>query len=107
MPGRKSDIQDCQWIQRLHSFGLLSRSFRPDAHICTLRAYLRQRACLIEDRAIQIQHMDKALAQMNLQLGQVVSDITGVTGMAIMRAIVAGEPDPHHLARLRQEWLPA
>ena len=102
VPGRKSDIQDCQWIQRLHSFGLLSPSFCPDAHICTLRTYLRQRSCLIEERAIQIQHMDKALALMNLQLGQVVSDITGVTGMAIMRAIVAGQTEPHHLARLRQ-----
>jgi len=101
VPGRKSDVQDCQWIQRLHSCGLLNASFRPDSDICTLRAYLRHRANLIEHRAAHIQHIQKALQQMNLQLTQVLSDITGITGMAILRAIVAGEHDPLKLAALR------
>lgn len=102
VPGRKTDIQDCQWIQGLHSVGLLRGSFRPEGEIVTLRAYLRQRAALIEHRAAHIQHMQKALQQMNVQLTQVISDITGVTGMAIIRAILAGERDPHQLAALRQ-----
>jgi transposase len=102
VPGRKSDIQDCQWIQGLHSVGLLRGSFRPEADYVALRAYLRHRATLIEYRAAHIQHMQKALQQMNLHLTQVLSDITGVTGMAIIRAIVAGERDPQRLAALRQ-----
>lgn len=102
VPGRKSDRMDCQWIQELHSVGLLRGSFRPEAEIVVLRSYLRHRAELIEHRAAHIQHMQKALAQMNVQLTQAVSDITGVTGMAIIRAIVAGERDPHQLATLRQ-----
>ena len=101
VPGRKSDVQDCQWIQRLHSFGLLSASFRPAAEMVALRAYLRHRAELIEHRAAHIQHMQKALHQMNVQLPLVLSDITGVTGLAIIRAIVAGQRDPLELARLR------
>jgi transposase len=101
VPGRKSDIQDCQWIQGLHSVGLLSASFRPAGEICTLRAYLRQRATLIEHRAAHIQHMQKALQQMNVQLTQVVGDISGQTGLAIIRAILAGERDPETLAALR------
>ncbi len=101
VPGRKSDVQDCQWIQRLHSYGLLSASFRPEAEMCALRAYLRQRAMLLEHRAAHIQHMQKALQQMNVQLTQVLSDITGVTGLAIIRAVVAGERDPLVLAQLR------
>jgi len=101
VPGRKSDWQDCQWIQRLHSFGLLNGSFRPEGELCALRAYRRHRASLIEHRAAHIQHMQKALHQMNVQLTQVLSDITGVTGMAILRAIVAGERDPVTLAQLR------
>ncbi|MGB8646202.1 MAG: IS110 family transposase [Anaerolineae bacterium] len=103
VPGRKSDIQDCQWIQRLHSFGLLTGSFRPEAEIVVLRAYLRQRATLIEDRAAHIQHMQKALFQMNVQLPQVVTDITGKTGQAIIHAILAGERNPQVLAQLRDE----
>jgi len=99
--GRKSDVQDCQWIQRLHSCGLLRGSFRPEAEMCVLRAYLRHRAELLEHRAAHIQHMQKALQQMNLQLTQVLSDITGVTGLAILRAIVAGERDAHQLAGMR------
>ncbi len=101
VPGRKSDWQDCQWIQRLHSFGLLSGSFRPEADICALRAYLRHRATLIEHRAAHIQHMQKALQQMNVQLTLVLTDITGETGQAIIRAIVAGERDAVRLAQLR------
>lgn len=102
VPGRKSDIQDCQWIQGLHSVGLLRGSFRPAAEFVVLRAYLRHRAGLIEHRAAHIQHMQKALQQMNLQLTQVLSDITGVTGLAIIRAIVAGQRDPQQLAAMRQ-----
>ncbi len=101
VPGRKSDVQDCQWIQRLHSFGLLNGSFRPEGELCALRAYRRHRASLIEHRAAHIQHMQKALHQMNVQLTQVLSDITGVTGMAILRAILAGERDPVILAQRR------
>lgn len=101
VPGRKSDIQDCQWLQGLHSVGLLRGSFRPAGEIVALRAYLRHRATLIEYRAAHIQHMQKALQQMNVQLIQAVSDITGVTGLTIIRAIVAGERDPQHLAALR------
>ena len=100
-PGRKSDVQDCQWIQRLHSYGLLKASFRPEADLVVLRTYLRQRDNLIEERARQIQYMEKALAQMNLQLDQVVSDLTGKTGLEIIRAIVAGEHRPQELAKLR------
>ncbi|MGH9550813.1 MAG: IS110 family transposase, partial [Terriglobales bacterium] len=102
VPGRKSDVQDCQWIQRLHRYGLLNASFRPEAEMVALRAYLRQRAMLIEHRAPHIQHMQKALHQMNVQLTRVLSDITGVTGMQIVRAIVDGERDPLVLARFRQ-----
>jgi transposase len=101
VPGRKSDVQDCQWIQQLHSSGLLTASFRPAEELRVLRSYLRQRAMLLAHRASHIQHMQKALHQMNVQLPQVVSDITGTTGLAIIRAIVAGERDPQVLARLR------
>jgi transposase len=101
VPGRKSDVQDCQWLQQLHSYGLLTASFRPAEEMRVLRAYLRQRAMLLEHRAGHIQHMQKALQQMNVQLTQVVSDITGTTGLAIIRAIVAGEREPQVLARLR------
>ena len=101
VPGRKSDVQDCQWIQKLHSLGLLTNSFRPDAEMCALRAYLRHRADLLEHRAVHIQHLQKAFQQMNIQLPQVLSDITGETGMAIVRAIVAGERDGVKLAQLR------
>ena len=101
VPGRKSDVQDCQWIQRLHSYGLLRGSFRPAAAITVLRAYTRQRGTLVEQRAVHLQLMQKALQQMNVQLPQVVSDITGVTGLQIIRAIVAGERDPGVLAQFR------
>jgi len=101
VPGRKSDVQDCQWIQKLHSVGLLTNSFRPDAEMCALRAYLRHRADLLQHRASHIQHMQKAMAQMNIQLAQVLDDITGETGLAIVRAIVAGERDSVKLAQFR------
>ena len=101
VPGRKTDVSDAAWLRQLHSYGLLRGSFRPNAQIATLRAYLRQRERLVEYAVAHIQHMQKALMEMNLQLHHVVSDITGVTGMRIIRAIVAGERDPDVLACLR------
>lgn len=101
VPGRKTDVLDCQWIQQLHTYGLLRASFRPPAEICALRALARHRDNLIRYRSAHIQHMQKALQLMNIKLAQVVSDITGVTGMSIIRSIVAGERDPKVLARLR------
>lgn len=98
VPGRKSGVRDAAWLRQLHAYGLLRGSFRPDATIATLRAYLRQRERLVEYAAAHIQHMQKALMEMNLQLHHVVSDITGATGMRIIRAIVAGEWDPDVLA---------
>ena len=102
VPGRKSDVQDCQWLQRLHSYGLLRGSFRPAEDIVTLRTYLRHREGLIEDRATHIHRMQKLLTLMNVRLTEVVSDITGVTGMGIVRAIVGGEQEPQKLAVFRQ-----
>jgi transposase len=101
VPGRKSDVLDCQWLQRLHSYGLLEGAFRPTEQVCTLRAYVRQRMNLVRYAASHIQHMQKALSQMNLQLANVVADIAGVTGMRIIKAILAGERDALVLARLR------
>jgi transposase len=101
VPGRKTDVNDAQWIQQLHTYGLLRASFRPTADIAALRAYLRHRERLVEYAASHVQHMQKALMQMNLQLHHVVSDITGVTGMTILRAIVAGERNPDVLAQHR------
>jgi transposase len=101
VPGRKTDVSDAQWLQRLHEYGLLRASFRPDAGIAALRDYLRQRERLLDYAASHIQHMQKALTQMNLQLHHVVTDITGATGLRIVRAIVAGERDPAALAGLR------
>ncbi len=101
VPGRKTDVSDAQWLQRLHEYGLLRPSFRPQAELAGLRAYLRQRERLLDYAAAHIQHMQKALTQMNLQLHHVVSDITGATGMRIIRAIVAGERDPAILASYR------
>jgi len=102
VPGRKTDVQDCQWLQRLHSCGLLRGSFRPGDAICRLRALQRQRANLIEQRSRFVQWMQKALDQMNVRVHRAVSDLTGQTGMAIVRAIVAGERDPLRLAALRE-----
>lgn len=100
--GRKSDIEDAQWIQTLHSYGLLESSFRPEAELAALRTLLRHRAQLVDHRSPHIQHMQKALLQMNVQLSQAVSDVTGVTGQTILRAIVAGLRDPQRLAALRE-----
>lgn len=100
--GRKTDVLDCQWIQQLHTYGLLQASFRPGEDICALRTLVRQRDMLISYRAGHIQHMQKALEQMNLKLTEVVADITGVTGMTIIRAILRGERDPQVLAEYRQ-----
>jgi transposase len=101
VPGRKSDWNDAQWLQKLHALGLLRGSFRPDAEMVTLRTLARYRAELIERRAPHINHMQQALKQMNIQLNVVLSDITGMTGLAILRAITAGERDPVRLAELR------
>src|SRR5262245_24677662 len=101
VPGRKSDVIDCQWIHTLHSYGLLTASFRPEADLVALRTLLRHRAQLLEHRAPHVLHMQQALLQMTLQLSQALSDITGLTGQRIIRAIVAGERDPQHLAALR------
>ena len=101
VPGRKTDVNDAQWLQQLHQFGLLRGSFRPHQDVVTLRAYLRQRERLVEYAAAHIQHMQKALMEMNVQLHHVVTDITGETGMRIVRAIVAGDRDPMQLAQHR------
>jgi len=101
--GRKSDVLDCQWLQQLHTYGLLRGAFRPPDEICVLRSYMRQREMLTQASSMHIQHMQKALQQMNLLLHNVVSDITGVTGMKIIQAIIAGERDPNVLAENRQE----
>jgi transposase len=101
VPGRKSDVSDCEWIRELHSVGLLRGSFRPTDTIVALRAYLRHRQTIIESAGTYIQRMQKALVQMNLQLPLVVSDITGVTGLRILRDIVAGHRDPQALAEHR------
>ena len=101
VPGRKTDVADCEWIRELHSVGLLRGSFRPTGGIVALRAYLRHRQTLIENAGTFTQRMQKALVQMNLQLPLVVSDITGVTGLRILRDIVAGQRDPERLAEHR------
>ena len=98
VPGRKTDVSDAQWLRRLHEYGLLRPSFRPKGELAALRAYLRQRERLLDYAASHIQHMQKSLMQMNVQLHHVVTDITGATGMRIIRAIIAGERDPATLA---------
>lgn len=101
VPGRKSDVLDCQWLQQLHSFGLLRAAFRPDDPICRLRTLVRHRANLVESGAREILHMQKALTQMNVQLHHAVSHLTGQTGLRILRAIIQGERDPAELVKLR------
>jgi transposase len=98
LPGRKTDVQECQWLQKLHTFGLLNNSFRPTEEIRVLRGYLRQRENLVAAAATCVQHMQKALTEMNIQLASVISDISGTSGMAILRDIVRGERDPQKLA---------
>lgn len=99
--GRKTDMLDCQWLRTLHCYALLAASFRPAKDIVVLRSYMRHRQMLIESAAAHVQHMQKAMTQMNLQLQHVISDITGATGMRIIRAIVAGQRDRQQLAALR------
>jgi transposase len=101
VPGRKTDVADCQWIQYLHSVGLLRASFRPAQEICAIRSLLRHRDSLIGLASQHVLHMQRALDQMNLQLHHVISDITGVTGLAIIDAVIAGERDTQKLAALR------
>lgn len=102
VPGRRTDWHDCQWLQYLLSVGLLRPAFRPEQAVCAVRSVWRQRAELVAMASQHVQHMQKALTQMNLQIHHVLSDITGVTGLAIVDAIIAGERDPAQLALLRQ-----
>lgn len=101
VPGRKSDVQDCQWIQQLHSFGLLNGSFRPKDEICVLRSYIRQRDTLIKSSTSIINRMQKSLTQMNIQFHRVISDITGTTGTRIIEAILNGERNSLVLAKMK------
>jgi len=101
LPGRKSDVQESQWLMKLHTYGLLRNSFRPSQEIRTMRTYWRQRNDLVQSGGRHIQRMQKALTQMNIQLANVLSDVSGMTGQAIIKAILAGERDPHKLAAFR------
>lgn len=101
VPGRKTDVMDCQWLQRLHTYGLLSGSFRPEDSICVLRSLWRHRDTLVRYASSHVQHMQKALTEMNIQLHKVISDITGLTGMRIIRAILTGERDLLKLAQMK------
>jgi transposase len=101
VPGRRTDVSDCQWLQYLHSVGLLRASFRPAQDICAIRSLLRHRTSLVDMATCHVQHMQKALDQMNLQLHHVISDITGTTGLAIVDAILDGNRDTAKLAELR------
>ncbi len=105
--GRRSDVLDCQWIRQLLSYGLLRGAFRPGDGVCPLRSYVRQMKRLTEDRPRCVLHMQKALTEMNVRLDSVISDITGATGLRILRAIVDGERDPARLAALRDRRIRA
>ena len=107
VPGRKSDVQDCQWLQKLMSYGLLRPAFRPGAEVCVIRAVARQREVLLAQQASWVQRMQKALVQMNIQLTEVISDVMGQTGQAIIRDIVAGQREPKVLARHRHQRVKA
>ena len=110
VPGRKTDVRDCQWLQQLHTYGLLSGAFRADGEVRRLRSYLRQRAMLVEYASHHVQHMQKALTQMDVKLHHVINDITGktgTTGTEIIEAIVGGQRDPRQLARLRNRRIKA
>jgi len=107
VPGRKTDVSDCQWLQYLHSVGLLQASFRPPARVCAVRSLWRHRDTLVRYAASHVQHMQKALTQMNIQLANVISDLTGKTGLAIIDAILDGERDPQKLASLRDHRIKA
>lgn len=101
LPGRKSDVQECQWLRKLHSYGLLRNSFHPNEQIRGLRSLWRLRQRHVQDASREVQHMQKALTSMNVQLANAISDVSGVTGMAIIEAILKGERDPWKLAALR------
>ncbi len=103
LPGRKSDVQESQWLMKLHTYGLLRNSFRPSQEVRTMRTYWRQRNDLVRAAGRHIQRIQKAMTQMNIQLANVLSDVSGVTGQAIIKAILAGERDPHELAAFR-DW---
>jgi transposase len=107
VPGRKTDVEDCQWLQYLHSVGLLRGSFHPPEEVSAVRSVLRHRSSLVRMAASHVQHMQKALTQMNVQLHHVISDITGKTGLLILNAILAGERDPATLAELRDRRIRA
>ena len=101
VPGRRTDWHECQWLQFLHSVGLLRAAFRPDGEVCAVRSLMRHRSDLVQMTSQHIQHMQKSLTQMNVQIQHVISDITGLTGLAIVDAIVGGQRDPKELAKLR------
>src|ERR1041385_795525 len=103
VPGRKTDVKDCQWIQQLHSYGLLTGSFRPAQDICCVRSLMRHRDNLVASCGREVQHMQKALQQMNVHLHHAVSDLVGATGLRILDAILAGERDPKKLVELRDK----
>jgi len=107
LPGRKTDVQDCQWLQYLHSVGLLRGSFRPADQVCAVRTILRHRDALVRGAGRCVSHLHKALTQMNVQLHHVISDLTGVTGQAILTALLAGERDPQKLAALKDHRIKA
>ena len=107
VPGKRTDFYECQWIQYLHSMGLLHSAFRPDGEVCAVRSLMRHRNDLVEMASQHVQHMQKALTQMNVQFQHVISDITGLTGLAILDAIVAGERDPAVPAKLRDPRIKA
>jgi transposase len=102
LPGRKTDVQDCQWLQYLHSVGLLRPSFRPADQVCAVRTLLRHRDSLVQGAARGVNHLHKALTQMNIQLQHVISDLTGVTGLAILQAILGGQRDPAKTGRAQR-----
>lgn len=107
VPGKRTDFHECQWIQHLHSLGLLHAAFRPDSEVCAVRSLMRHRNDLVMMASEHIQHMQKALTQMNVQFQHVISDLTGLTGLAILDAIVAGERNPEALAKLRDPRIKA
>jgi hypothetical protein len=107
VPGRKTDVQDCQWLQYLHAVGLLKGSFRPDQDVCAVRSLLRHRDNVVKAASSHVQLMHKSLTQMNLQIHNVISDITGATGTKIIDAILAGERDPYKLADLKDRRIKA
>lgn len=107
VPGRKTDVMDCQWLQQLHSMGLLHASFRPPDQVCVVRSFMRHRESLVQSASQRVLHIQKSLDQMNLHLHHVMSDITGKTGLAILDAIFVGERDPKVLAKLRDRRIKA